>query len=68
MNANTVRQMLKRAKGRQTLRQFAEAWNMDHAYLYRMIEGDREPSIEVLTKLGLEKVTSYRTIKSNGIR
>ena len=66
MDANKVRRLLRRHQGELSIREFAALWNMDHGYLHRIISGKREPNDDVLANLGLEKVTTYRTIKSNG--
>ena len=66
MNERTVRNKLLQAKGKQTWREFSDAWGIDIGYLHRVTMGLRPLNDDVLSKLGLEKVTSYRTKKSNG--
>ncbi len=60
MDIQTVRNMILRAKGERSWRDFADAVGENHAYLYRMALGERDPSEAVLNKLGLERVTVYR--------
>lgn len=64
MNIQTVRQMIRQAKGTGSIRALAARWGIDHTYLHRMMEGEREPSDDVLRLLGLERLVTYRRTKS----
>lgn len=64
MNIETVRQMIRAAKGNGSIRALAARWGIDHSYLHRMLEGEREPSDDVLMRLGVERVITYRRRKS----
>jgi hypothetical protein len=57
--------MVLRAKGERTWREFSGAWGIDIGYLHRVAMGLRPPNDEILSKLGIEKVTIYRIKKSN---
>lgn len=63
MNADTVRSLVRRAQGSKTFRAFADELRIDHAYLYRMMNGEREISDGLLAAFGLERVQVYRKKK-----
>lgn len=45
-------------------RKAAEAIGLNHSYLWRLAKGEKsEPTPDVLEKLGLERVVSYRKAK-----
>lgn len=42
-----------------------KALGVDHAYLHRIAAGEKRPSDEMLEKLGIERVETYRRKKKN---
>lgn len=64
MNATHVQKMIRQAKGDRSIRALAADWKIDHAHLFRMMNGDRPPSDEVLYRLGLYPELVYRKKKS----
>lgn len=41
-------------------RKLGDLWGIDHAYLYRIALGEKQPNDVVLRRLGLIRVVAYR--------
>lgn len=68
MNKNTVINLLARECGRADgIRPWAGRHGIDHAFVWRVLNGKKDPSDRVLDALGLERIVTYRKRKqANG--
>lgn len=52
-----------------SVRKAGDALGIDHTYLYRIAAGEKEwPSDDVLLRMGLERVVTYRKCAARGVR
>ena len=64
MDTKQVQNLIRRAKGDRSIRALADEWAVDHASLYKIMTGEREPNDDVLKALRLYRVVSYMPRKS----